>query len=87
MAVIHRGQKDEALSPSSLAAQSPSAQVSPVEDVNNKNSGIKVISSFSTGHQGQSTMEQGGEKSLMMAGPAVQPSMDPNQDLAGNIMV
>lgn len=82
MAVIHRSQKDDALlSPSSLVAQLPSMPISPVEDVHSNSakeaSGIKVISSLKNIHQNQSDSNKG----------VPQPSMDPNVDLAGNVMV
>ncbi len=89
MAVVHRSQKDEALSPSSLAAQSPSMQISPVEDVHGSSSlkdisvvGIKIINTLKHTHQqNQSSLDKG------VGGMSAQPSMDPNLDLAGNVMV
>jgi hypothetical protein len=99
VAMVHQSQKDEALSPSSLLSQSPSVPISPVDDViggakqisngggSNSNKGdsigIKVINSLLGIRQGsKGNMEKG----PVILGPA-QPSVDPNQDPAGNIFV
>jgi len=100
MAMVHQSQKDEALSPSSLLSQSPSVPISPVEDVSNaagkpikasdtnngnkdESMGLKVIHSI-LGRSKVSDYKEKGASAIL--GPP-QPSVDPNQDPAGNIFV